>query len=74
MLGKLRNDQRTARADFANPVSRAPPKDVAVFDFIEGFSVVEPRCAIGVGEPCARLWRKMDGLLKAVAFEKSRDL
>ena len=47
-LGKLRNDQRTARADFAILVSRALPKDVDTFDLIEGVWVVEPRCAVPV--------------------------
>jgi hypothetical protein len=47
-LAKLRNDQRTARADFAILVSRALPKDVVAFDFIEGVWVAEPRCAIPV--------------------------
>jgi len=47
-LAKLRNDQRAARADFAILVSRALPKDVVAFDFIEGVWVVEPRCAIAV--------------------------
>jgi hypothetical protein len=47
-LSKLRNDQRTARAEFAILVSRALPKDVVAFDFIEGVWVVESRCAIAV--------------------------
>jgi hypothetical protein len=47
-LTKLRNDQRAARADFAILVSRALPKDVVAFDFIEGVWVVEPRCATAV--------------------------
>ena len=47
-LGKLRNDQRAARADLAVLVSRALPKEVLGFDFIEGVWVVEPRCAVPV--------------------------
>jgi hypothetical protein len=47
-LAKLRNDQRAARADLAVLVSRALPKEVLGFDFIEGVWVVEPRCAVPV--------------------------
>jgi hypothetical protein len=47
-IGKLKNDQRTARADFAVLVSRTLPKDVAIFDLIDGVWVVEPRCAVPV--------------------------
>ncbi len=47
-LGKLRNDQRAARADLAVLVSRVLPKEVLGFDFIDGVWVVEPRCAVPV--------------------------
>ncbi len=47
-LSKLRNDQRAARADLAVLVSRALPKEVLGFDFIDGVWVVEPRCAVPV--------------------------
>jgi len=47
-LGKLRNDQRAARADFALLVSRTLPKDVESFDLVDGVWVVEPRCVIPV--------------------------
>lgn len=47
-LGKLRNDQRAARADFAVFVTRALPKGVESFDLMEGIWVVEYRCAIPV--------------------------
>ncbi len=47
-LAKLRNDQRAARADLAVLVSRALPKEVLGFDFIDGVWVVEPRCAVPV--------------------------
>ncbi len=47
-LAKLRNDQRAARADLAVLVSRALPKEILGFDFIDGVWVVEPRCAIPV--------------------------
>ncbi len=47
-LGKLRNDQRAAKADVAVLVSRVLPKETVAFDFIDGVWVVEPRCAIAV--------------------------
>jgi hypothetical protein len=47
-LAKLREDKRAASADFAILVSRALPKDVAAFDFIDGVWVVESRCAVPV--------------------------
>jgi hypothetical protein len=48
-LSKLRNDQRTAKADFSILVSRVLPKGVESFDLIDGVWVVEPRCAVPVG-------------------------
>ncbi len=47
-LGKLRNDQRAARADLAVLVSRVLPKEVLGFDFIDGVWVVESRFAVPV--------------------------
>jgi hypothetical protein len=40
-LGKLRNDQRVARADFAVIVTRTLPKGVDSFELIDGIWVVE---------------------------------
>ena len=47
-LGKLREDQRTARADVALIVSQALPKDVQTFDYVDGVWVTDPKCAIAV--------------------------
>ncbi|WP_109488527.1 DUF2130 domain-containing protein [Occallatibacter savannae] len=47
-LAKLRNDQRSAKADIAILVSRALPKEVESFDLVDGVWVVDPRCAIPV--------------------------
>ena len=47
-LPKLRDDQRTAKAEIALIVSHALPKGVEAFDFIEGVWVTESRCAIPV--------------------------
>ena len=47
-LAKLRQDQRAAKADFALLVSRALPKGVDLFDYIEGIWVLDPKCAVPV--------------------------
>jgi hypothetical protein len=47
-LPKLREDQRTAKAELALIVSQALPKSVETFGFIEGVWVTESRCAIPV--------------------------
>jgi hypothetical protein len=45
-LAKLRQDQRTAKADFALLVSRVLPKGVDLFDHIDGIWVLDPKCVI----------------------------
>jgi hypothetical protein len=45
-LGKLRDDQRAAKADVALIISSAVPKEVQSFDLIENVWVAEPRFAI----------------------------
>lgn len=47
-LAKLREDQRSAKAEFAVIVSQALPKDVDTFDFIDGVWVTSPRNVIPV--------------------------
>jgi hypothetical protein len=47
-LGKLRDDQRAAKADVAITVSHALPKGLQTFDQIDGVWVAEPRCAVAV--------------------------
>src|SRR5580700_7141695 len=47
-LGKLRDDQRAAKADIALIVSHALPKGLQTFDQIDGVWVSEPRCAVAV--------------------------
>lgn len=47
-LAKLRDDQRTAKAEIALLVSHALPKDVVSFDFIDGVWVTETKCAVPV--------------------------
>src|SRR3984957_21083390 len=47
-VGKLREDQRAAKADVALIVSQTLPKGVQMFDYIDGVWVVDPKCAIAV--------------------------
>jgi hypothetical protein len=47
-LGKLREDQRAAKADAALMVSQALPKGLHTFDYIDGVWVTDPKCAIAV--------------------------
>jgi hypothetical protein len=47
-LGKLREDQRAAKADVALIVSQALPKSVQTFDYIDGVWVADPKCAVAV--------------------------
>lgn len=47
-LTKLREDQRTAKAEIAVIVSQVLPKDVESFDIVDGVWVTHPRAAIPV--------------------------
>ncbi|ESY73696.1 hypothetical protein X740_32180 [Mesorhizobium sp. LNHC221B00] len=47
-LGKLRGDQRAARADIALMVSEALPPGVETFDLLDGVYVAHPKCAIPI--------------------------
>lgn len=47
-LAKLREDQRSAKADVALIISQTLPKDVETFALIDGVWVAHPRCAVPV--------------------------
>jgi hypothetical protein len=47
-LTKLREDQRTAKAEIAVIVSQALPKEVQTFDLVDGVWVTHPRAAVPV--------------------------
>jgi hypothetical protein len=47
-LGKLREDQRAAKADVCLIVSQALPKGVQTFDYIDGVWVTDPKSALAV--------------------------
>jgi hypothetical protein len=66
-LAKLREDQRTAKAEIAVMVSQALPKDVETFEFIEGVWVTHPRAAM----PIAVVLRQT--LLEVAAVRQSSE-
>ncbi|MER8823267.1 DUF2130 domain-containing protein [Mesorhizobium sp. M0991] len=47
-LGKLRGDQRAAKADIALMISEALPPGVETFDLVDGVYVAHPKCAIPI--------------------------
>ncbi|MCC6699100.1 MAG: DUF2130 domain-containing protein [Candidatus Hydrogenedentes bacterium] len=54
-LPKLRDDQRTAKAEYAVIVSQALPKEVETFDLVDGVWVAHPRTTL----PLASALRQM---------------
>lgn len=48
MAGKLRDDQRAAKAEIAVIISHALPKDVETFGLMDGVWVAHPRAALPV--------------------------
>ncbi|MBS0234356.1 MAG: DUF2130 domain-containing protein [Proteobacteria bacterium] len=47
-IGKLKDDQRRAKADLAIIVSSALPKDIQTFDNLDGIWVTDFRCAVPI--------------------------
>ena len=47
-LAKLREDQRTAKAEIAVIISQALPKEVETFGFVEGVWVADPKVTLPV--------------------------
>jgi hypothetical protein len=47
-LAKLRDDQRSAKADVALIISQALPRNIETFDLVDGVWVAHTRCAIPV--------------------------
>lgn len=66
-LGKLRDDQRAAKAELAIIVSNVLPKNVLTFDHVDGVWVTESRCAM----PVAMALRQ--SLIEIAAARKSLD-
>ncbi len=47
-LAKLREDQRTAKAEIAVVVTQVLPKHVEIFDLTDGVWITEPRCIVPI--------------------------
>jgi hypothetical protein len=47
-LAKLREDQRTAKAEIAVVVSQVLPKHIEIFDLSDGVWITEPRCIVPI--------------------------
>ncbi|MGA3179514.1 MAG: DUF2130 domain-containing protein [Verrucomicrobiota bacterium] len=47
-LAKLRDDQRTAKAEVAIIISQVLPKGIQTFDFVEGVWIAQPQAALPV--------------------------
>jgi len=47
-LAKLRDDQRTAKAEIAIIISQVLPKGIETFDFVDGIWVAQPQAALPV--------------------------
>jgi hypothetical protein len=66
-LGKLRSDQRTAKAELCAIVSQALPKGIDTFDWVDGVWVVHPRAV----EPVAVALRQ--SLIEVAAARKAME-
>lgn len=47
-LSKLRDDQRTSKADIAVIVSQTLPKGIETFDCVDGIWITSPKCALPI--------------------------
>jgi hypothetical protein len=71
-LAKLRDDQRTAKADLALIVSNALPKGTTTFDLIEGVWVTETRCALPVAIALRQSLIELNGARQAAQGQQSK--
>lgn len=71
-LAKLRDDQRAAKAEIAVIVSQALPKNIEVFDSVEGVWVVQPRAAIPVAAALRSTLLEVAGARSAIAGQQTK--
>ncbi len=64
-LPKLRNDQRTAKAEIAVIVSATLPKGIETFDQIDGVWIVHPRCILPVAMSLRHMLIEVNGVRQA---------
>lgn len=71
-LAKLREDQRTAKADLAVIVSHALPKEVETFDQIDGVWVVHTKCVLPVALAIRQTLIEVAGAQKASEGQQTK--
>lgn len=71
-LAKLREDQRSAKAEIALIVSNSLPKGVEAFDLIDGVWVTEPRCMIPVALSLRQMLVELAGARQAQEGQQTK--
>jgi len=71
-LAKLREDQRSAKADVALIVSQALPKGMETFDLVEGVWIAHPRCAVPVAVALRQSLVELSLLRRAQAGQQTK--
>ncbi len=71
-LAKLREDQRTAKAEISVLISHSLPKDIEVFDIIDGVWVAHPRAALPVATVLRQTLLQVSGVRLAAVGQQSK--
>jgi hypothetical protein len=71
-LAKLRNDQRSAKADLALIVTNALPKGITAFDLVDGVWVTEMRCAVPVAIALRQSLIELNGARQAAEGQQTK--
>jgi hypothetical protein len=64
-LAKLRDDQRTAKAEIAVVVTQVLPKNVEIFDLTDGVWITEPRCIVPIATALRQSLIELAGVRQA---------
>jgi hypothetical protein len=71
-LSKLRDDQRSAKADIALLVSHTLPKEIVSFDLVDGVWITEARCAVPVAIALRQTLIEIAGARQASEGQQSK--
>ena len=71
-LAKLREDQRSARADIAVIVSHALPKDTEHFGLIDAVYVVSPRCIVPIAVTLRQALIEISAARQSIAGQQTK--
>ncbi len=71
-LAKLREDQRTAKAEISVLISHSLPKEIEVFDIIDGVWVAHPRAALPVATVLRQTLLQVSGVRLASEGQQSK--